>query len=176
MKPIQVTLRITNNAFRIVQRATAHSKTGLFRDYGVAEAPPNFQAGWSDCMYFSSLSVHFVCSSGVFRVRFCIHEVTLPFGSCAQLPCREEASVSFVVLGVLEPQIARHWFRAISCHLANSVGRSLLRRAFFRVRPQFICGHPRGRGLSTRLVKIFLRAQVNGIRATWPVHRRRRRL
>jgi hypothetical protein len=34
-----------------VQRATAQSKTGIFRDYGVAEAPPGFQAGWSDCTY-----------------------------------------------------------------------------------------------------------------------------
>jgi hypothetical protein len=44
-----------------MQRATAQSKTGIFRDYGVAEeAPPGFQAGWSDCMYFFfSLSVHF---------------------------------------------------------------------------------------------------------------------
>jgi hypothetical protein len=38
-----------------VQRATAQSKTGIFRDYGVAEAPPGFQAGWSNCMYFFSL-------------------------------------------------------------------------------------------------------------------------
>jgi hypothetical protein len=30
-----------------VQRATAQSKTGIFRDNGVAEAPPGFQAGWS---------------------------------------------------------------------------------------------------------------------------------
>jgi hypothetical protein len=36
-----------------VQRTTAQSKTGIFRDHGVAEAPPGFQAGWSDCMYFS---------------------------------------------------------------------------------------------------------------------------
>jgi hypothetical protein len=50
-----------------LQRATAQSITGFLRDYGVAEVPPGFQAGWSDCMYFcSSLSVHFVCSSGVF--------------------------------------------------------------------------------------------------------------
>jgi hypothetical protein len=42
----------TNNSFCVVQRATAKSKTGTFRDYGVAEAPPNFQAGWSDCMLF----------------------------------------------------------------------------------------------------------------------------
>jgi hypothetical protein len=31
-----------------VQRATAQSKTGIFRYYGVAETPPGFQAGWSD--------------------------------------------------------------------------------------------------------------------------------
>jgi hypothetical protein len=49
----QVKLLITNNAFCIVQRATAKSKTGIFRDCGVAEAPPGFQASWSDCMHFS---------------------------------------------------------------------------------------------------------------------------
>jgi hypothetical protein len=38
----QVKLLTTNNAFCIVQRATAQSKTGIFRDYGVAEAPPGF--------------------------------------------------------------------------------------------------------------------------------------
>jgi hypothetical protein len=47
-----VKLLITNNAFCIVQRAAAQSKTGIFRDYGVAEAPPGFQADWSDCMHF----------------------------------------------------------------------------------------------------------------------------
>jgi hypothetical protein len=49
----QAKLLITNNSICIVQRATAQSKTGIFRDYGVAEAPPGFQAGWSDCMHFS---------------------------------------------------------------------------------------------------------------------------
>jgi hypothetical protein len=64
--PSQVKLQINKNAFCIVQRATAQSKTGIFRDCGVAEALPGFQAGWSDCMdFFFSLSVHFVCSSGV---------------------------------------------------------------------------------------------------------------
>jgi hypothetical protein len=48
----QVKLRITNNAFCIVQRATAQSKAEIVRDYGVAEASPGFQDGWSDCMYF----------------------------------------------------------------------------------------------------------------------------
>jgi hypothetical protein len=47
--------RITNNSFCIVQTATAQSKTGIFCDYGVAEALPDFQAGWSDCMHFFSL-------------------------------------------------------------------------------------------------------------------------
>jgi hypothetical protein len=37
--------------FFIVQRATAQSKTGHFRDYGLAEAPPGFQAGWSGRLY-----------------------------------------------------------------------------------------------------------------------------
>jgi hypothetical protein len=44
-KEQQVKLLITTNAFCIVQRATAQSKTG---NYGVAKAPPGFQAGWSD--------------------------------------------------------------------------------------------------------------------------------
>jgi hypothetical protein len=62
----QVKLLITNHSFYIVQRATEQSTTGIFRSCGVAEAPPGFQAGWSDSMYFFlSLSVHFVCSSGV---------------------------------------------------------------------------------------------------------------
>jgi hypothetical protein len=39
-------------SFCIVQRATAQSKTGFFRFNGVAEAPPGFQASWSDCMLF----------------------------------------------------------------------------------------------------------------------------
>jgi hypothetical protein len=50
----QVKLLITNNVFCIVQRATAQSETGIFRDHGEAEET-GFQAGWSDCMYFFSL-------------------------------------------------------------------------------------------------------------------------
>jgi hypothetical protein len=49
-----------NNAFCTVQRATAQSKTGFFRDYVVAEAPPGFQAGWSGCMHFT-LSFYSFC-------------------------------------------------------------------------------------------------------------------
>jgi hypothetical protein len=54
----QVELLITNNSFFIVPRATAQSKTGMFRGYGEAEAPPGFQAGWSDCMYFYQASIN----------------------------------------------------------------------------------------------------------------------
>jgi hypothetical protein len=38
----QVKLLTTNNACCIVQRATAQSKTGIFRGYGKAEAPQGF--------------------------------------------------------------------------------------------------------------------------------------
>jgi hypothetical protein len=56
-KSSQVKLLITNNIFCIVQRATAQSKTGIFRYFGAAEASPGFQAGWSDSMFFFSLSL-----------------------------------------------------------------------------------------------------------------------
>jgi hypothetical protein len=49
-KSSQVKLLITTYLFCVVQRATEQSKTGFFRDYGAAEAPPGFQVGWSDCM------------------------------------------------------------------------------------------------------------------------------
>jgi hypothetical protein len=51
--PSQVKLLITNNSFCTVQKATAQSKQDFFCDYGVAEVPPGFQAGWSDCMFYS---------------------------------------------------------------------------------------------------------------------------
>jgi hypothetical protein len=51
----------------------------------------------------------------------------------------------------------------------------ILRSTFWRVPSQYICDYPLGRGLSTHQVKIFKGARVNGIRATWPVHRRSRR-
>jgi hypothetical protein len=59
-----------------VQRATAQSNTGIFRDYGVAEAPQGFKAGWSDCMYFSLSFCSFCLLTWVFRVSFCTHEGT----------------------------------------------------------------------------------------------------
>jgi hypothetical protein len=82
-KSSKVKLLITNNTFCIVQRATAQSKTGFFRHYGVAEAPTGFQAGWSDCMYFSLSFCSFCLLIWSFRVSFCTHEVTLPYWSSA---------------------------------------------------------------------------------------------
>jgi hypothetical protein len=43
--------------FALCKEQQHSQKTGIFRDYGVAEAPPGFQAVWSDCMYFFSLSL-----------------------------------------------------------------------------------------------------------------------
>jgi hypothetical protein len=79
VKSSQVKSLITNSSFCIVQRATAQSKTGIFRDNGIAEAPPVLQAGWSDCMYFSLSFCSFCLLIWVFRVSFCTHEGTLPY-------------------------------------------------------------------------------------------------
>jgi hypothetical protein len=91
--------------FALLKEQQHSQKKDFFRDYGVAKAPPGFQAGWSDCLYFflSNCSFHLLIWS--FRVSFCIHEGTLPYRSVAQMSCRKEVRVSFVVLGVLEPQI-----------------------------------------------------------------------
>jgi hypothetical protein len=104
----QVKSLITNNAFCILQRATAQSKAGNFRRYAAAEAPPGFQAGWSDCMYFFIPFCSFCLLIWIFRVSFCIHEGIVPYRSSAQMSCREKVGVSFVALGILEPQIERH--------------------------------------------------------------------
>jgi hypothetical protein len=44
VKTSQVKLLITNSAFFIVQRATAQSKTGISRDYGVAKDYSGFSS------------------------------------------------------------------------------------------------------------------------------------
>jgi hypothetical protein len=46
----QVKLLITDNAFSLCKEQQHIRKQDFFRDFGVAEAPPGFQAGWSDCM------------------------------------------------------------------------------------------------------------------------------
>jgi hypothetical protein len=66
----QVKLLITDDAFCIVQRVTAQLKTGIFRDYNLAEAPPGFQAGWLAVCIFLSLSVHFLLFIWRQNVRF----------------------------------------------------------------------------------------------------------
>jgi hypothetical protein len=85
-------------------------------------------AGLTVFMFFFLSFCSFRLLIWSFRLSFCTHEGIVPYRSSAQMSCREEVGVSFVALGILEPQIARHWFlsAAISRHLANSVGRSLL--------------------------------------------------
>jgi hypothetical protein len=61
-----------------VQRATAQLKTGIFRDYGVAEAPPGFQAGWSDCMYFFFLFLFILFA----HLEFCVEVFVLMMVHC----------------------------------------------------------------------------------------------
>jgi hypothetical protein len=41
--------------FLLCKEQQHSQKQDFFRDYGVAEAPPGFQAGWSDCMYVFSI-------------------------------------------------------------------------------------------------------------------------
>jgi hypothetical protein len=43
VKSSKIKKLITNNPFSIEQRITEKSKTGIFRGYGMAEAPPVFQ-------------------------------------------------------------------------------------------------------------------------------------
>jgi hypothetical protein len=59
----QVKLQITNDAFCIVQRAIAQSKTGSYCGYGVAEDPSFFKASWPGCIDFISLFLRFISSS-----------------------------------------------------------------------------------------------------------------
>jgi hypothetical protein len=66
----QVKLLTTHNAFCIVQRATAQLKTSFVRDYDVAEAPPGFQGGWYDCMYFFSLFLFILFAHLEFSCKF----------------------------------------------------------------------------------------------------------
>jgi hypothetical protein len=75
--------------------------------YGEAEAPRFFNpASLTVCIF--SLSLFFLFAHLDFRVRFCIYEGTVPYRSSAQMSCREDAGVSFVALGILEVQTARH--------------------------------------------------------------------
>jgi hypothetical protein len=74
----QVKLLITSDSFSIVQKATAVKKR-FIRDYGVAQASPLIQAGWSDCIY---MFVLFFCSFKLltwnFRLTTCSYEGKAP--------------------------------------------------------------------------------------------------
>jgi hypothetical protein len=41
--------------FALCKKQQHSQKQDFFRGFGVAEASPGFQAGWSDCMYILSL-------------------------------------------------------------------------------------------------------------------------
>jgi hypothetical protein len=45
-----------------------HSQKQDFRDYGVAEAPSGFQAGWSGWMYFFSQKHYPYCMTSILHV------------------------------------------------------------------------------------------------------------
>jgi hypothetical protein len=104
-------------------------------------------------------------------------EFTVPYRSSAQMSCRGNVGVSFVALEILEPQTARHWFRsaATSRHLANSVGRSYSEGPFQSSGPLHLWAHEKSR-IVDPTIKMFLRVRINGVRPTWPVHRRSRQL
>jgi hypothetical protein len=62
----QVNLLFTKFRSALCNEQQHSPKQDFFRGYGVAEVPPGFQAGWSDCTYFFYLSVfHFVYLSGI---------------------------------------------------------------------------------------------------------------
>jgi hypothetical protein len=75
---------------------------------GVAEAPPGLQAGWSDCTYVFLFIRLLHLLIWKFRVSFCTDEGTVPFQSSVHMPRHGEVGPSFVALGPLEPQTARH--------------------------------------------------------------------
>jgi hypothetical protein len=62
------------------------------------------------------------------------------------MSCWEEAGVSFVVLC--------KFITATPRNLKNPLGRPMFKIFFFRLRPHFACGHPRGQGSSSQQVKI----------------------
>jgi hypothetical protein len=84
----------------VLSKSNSCVKNRTFRDHGLVDASPGFQAGWSDLF----VSVAYL----EFLIKFCTFEGTVPYRSSDQIFCREEFGVSFVALGPLEPQTARH--------------------------------------------------------------------
>jgi hypothetical protein len=59
------------------------------------------------CIFFISFC-SFCLLIWNFCVSICTREGTVSYRSSAQMSCRKEVGVSFVALGILEPQTARH--------------------------------------------------------------------
>jgi hypothetical protein len=117
---------MTIYAFCIAQRATAQSKKSFFyRARDSAEVPPAIQAGLPNCAYFFLFLCSFNSLIWNFRVSFCTYSSVLGLRPDV---LSGGIFVSFVALGPLNSQKARHRLRsaAMSRHLAISLGRSLL--------------------------------------------------
>jgi hypothetical protein len=56
---------ITNNALCIEETGTTQKKQEFVYGYGLADAPPVFQAGWSDSFFFPSFFDRSKCSYGI---------------------------------------------------------------------------------------------------------------
>jgi hypothetical protein len=65
-----VHLEFTSTFLYLYESTVSYRSSAIFRDYGVAEAPPDFQAGWSDCMYFFSLFLFFLFTHLEFPCKF----------------------------------------------------------------------------------------------------------
>jgi hypothetical protein len=57
-----------------------HSQTDINRDYDAFEAPPGFQAGWSDYFFFTISFLRYGCSSRI-PCTFHNYEGTVPYRS-----------------------------------------------------------------------------------------------
>jgi hypothetical protein len=127
IKSNQVNLLITYNSFWIVQRAIAQWKTGNFHGNGVAEAPPVFQAGWSECRIGAQ-----------------------PRCLVGRISCRKDWSILCCArhfkTANSTPLISISRNLAPFDELASEV---ITQKCLFVARTHFICGHPRGQGLLT---------------------------
>jgi hypothetical protein len=89
--------------FALCKKQQHSQKQDFFRDFGVAEAPPGFQAGWSDCIYFSFFDHLLILNSELVFV-LTRYSAISEFSPGILLG---GGRVSFVALGPLEPQTAR---------------------------------------------------------------------
>jgi hypothetical protein len=107
-----------------------------------------------------------------FLLSFCTYESIVPYWSSAQMSCREEVGASFVALGILEQQTARRNLAPLDKQCRKIIPMECL---FENSAPVHL-GTPSRSRIVDRTSQSFSWPRVNGIRATWPVHRRSRRV